>query len=177
MYEWPVRRKHLHDFCKWRSQVWDFPTPAARRMEYARQFLAKYQGTDHAGKFYKRFKQDIDLIQSHLTPRFSDPGHSTRSAPNNQTASGEQGSSYKHKDRSSNRRNGATGVQGNRSHGSSQAPRHNFCKSRVDRNQVEACRYGQKCKFSHNCASCGRDHAARSCKQWDSRRVFSITGQ
>ena len=44
--------------------------------------------------------------------------------------------------------------------------RQKICFSRADK-KVGECSWGTKCCFSHNCASCGSDHPASSCKNWD----------
>lgn len=72
MYQCPIRREHVADFCEWRLQVWDFPSSSSRRMEYARQFLGKYQGERYAGKYSKLFKKDFSLLQLHLAPQPDD---------------------------------------------------------------------------------------------------------
>jgi hypothetical protein len=44
--------------------------------------------------------------------------------------------------------------------------KHRYCFTRSDPS-LGACPHGTKCRFDHNCASCGKDHTAADCSAWD----------
>jgi hypothetical protein len=56
--------------------------------------------------------------------------------------------------------------------GQTQQPRASklLCYSRLRLTSGD-CTYGATCKFSHACASCGADHAAKDCKGWDAAKA------
>ena len=189
--EMPEMSHRVADILHLKIKLGDFHGPTARqRVVYIKEFMYKYQGKANASDWCGKFESDISLMTQHLSAK------PVTSAPRTHESKGTDG-----RDQSASRKRGRTDKRnadrgqardrpfgrgrgnhdsGGRDRGNDRRDSHRQnggsnrsspgpCFSRTDP-AVGDCRY-HRCRFSHECGTCGENHPAAACPKWDPART------
>lgn len=152
----PVVKYRVPDMLEWNMMVWAYKGPSeGNRVRYMKAFMQKYaRQCDWAGKF----SSDHSLISEYM---FSMLGGG-RTVPGSDRGGGRNTKKERH----------AHVVDSPRDRKLKKA-RSGYCDSRAMQS-APACKFGATCRFKHECASCGADHAAKDCPAWDEAKAISV---
>lgn len=159
----------LPDMLRWNRKLWEMrwgDTPSTK-VRLVKEFMFKYAAADDwATKLESDFVllQECREFQGSRSPASQTPAPSRR---RRRSRSRDRGKAPPRRDRSrSPRRDRRGAVDPRRPPGGRQ-----YCHSRSDPAKG-TCTYA-RCRFSHECASCGADHAAADCPAWDAAKAVS----
>jgi hypothetical protein len=182
MLEDPSLSHGIQDWHKWRMTVWEYPASGSKRVKYMKDFLQKYSASEYRGKYCALHNSDHALLKTFNQVT----AHEPEVQPKRTRAGARSRSLSPHRGRSRSPYRSRKRARGDNTHhrdgrksgnGAPNASRpHDFCMSRVDRAKKE-CRFKDRCKFSHSCASCGRDHLAKDCRNWNGDKVRAAIGK
>lgn len=165
MLDVPEAKYRVKDLMAFGREVWDFPGATSQgKAVYLKQMLFKYQASDN---LIRDMHQDTVLERKYLLGPNS-PGLVTlnaRSGHNGQQQFRSQagaGGAY--------RANAARREGGRKRSAPSGSTK--VCWTRLEKGKGE-CRYGTNCRFSHTCASCGGNHSADKCGNWNAVKAKS----
>ena len=191
--EMPEMSDRVADILRLKIKLGDFHGPTARqRVVYIKEFMYKYQGEANASDWCGKFESDISLMTQYLLTKPVTPVPRTQESKStdgrDQNTSRKRGRTDRRAaDRGQARDRPLARGRGNqdnggrdRGHDRRDNSRYNGgssrsspgpCFSRTDPT-VGDCRY-QRCRFSHACGTCGENHPAAACPNWDSTKTRS----
>jgi hypothetical protein len=156
------------DVLSWFLQLYNFTiTQTSKKTAYAKKFHFLYADQDGWDML---FKTDSATMLTFLMAGFNDDHDKTPRTPflpdRRDNRRGRDRLPQRGRDNRANRDN-------NRAGGRDQSSRKRkadlpVCHSRTDK--AATCTYA-RCKFSHDCGSCGLNHAAKDCPNWDQAKA------
>ena len=135
---------------------------SAEKISYCKDFMSKYA---NEAEWAPLFRSDMPLLSEHVHTR---PYHRD-SGGRDRSISVKTRSQIK-RDREETGRGYTSGGPKKKVHTGKSSRRSRYCYSRINKT-VGQCNKGGKCDFSHDCASCGKNHAAVDCPSWDAAKV------
>jgi hypothetical protein len=159
-------KSHLAlDRLLWFIQLYHFQiSPSSKKTAYAKSFHFKYADSDDWDNL---FKTDAAMLLTHLMSGFSGQekpprslSSSDRPLPARRGEIRDRGRDPRPR-RDNNRRGRDPPAKKRKSDLAT-------CHSRTDK--AATCTFA-RCRFSHDCGSCGRDHAAKDCPNWDQAKA------